>query len=435
MRLLQEKDVDDIELDTWTVRHLEEHARADEGGAADVDDLADGWELRELAPRAARRSVSDGWELDDLGEREIFPERAREPGEASAAPEGGAAAAAERLPGEQRGACGSSTGASGAGRTGGERGGAAAAGPPAVWDPGLGAGQEAGLEALGEAPQPASVAAGAVEPRAHLSPAAAGDVATADAGETARPDGQRDVVGAEPRASPTRPLAADPAQGPAQGLAVRASKLDGGAAPAPPSPDSQAAAALASPARSFVRVEKGFEDEQEGPSTPPSCEPGASAGARSPLRPDAALHPSSDRGSNPSTSPSSPTALPPWTPRRSSCQGSRSPRAARVASPSVALAPGLAAALVPERLPPLPCAEAGSAEAEFSVAFINARLGGDPELAQRLPLSGGAAALLPACRDGVLLWCATDELTAPAGVAAVILPVFGHMGAMLHAPE
>lgn len=383
--LVQEnKDDDDIELDTWTVRHLEEHARADEGGAADVDDLADGYELRSLA----RPSVSDGW-------LEVFPSRARAPAGASTAQAEEPCAAAESAPGDQRSASGGSAGAGDAERTGGgERGGGEAAGPPAVWDPGLGAGQEGGLGAGGGPPQPASAAA-------------AGDAATTC--ESAGPAGQRDADAAEPSGPPTLPQKRGSAQGAAQGLALRAGKPDGGAAPVPASPDGQAAAALASPARSYVRVERGSEDEQEGPSTPPSCEPGAGAAGRSPLRPDAEPDPSCDPGSNPSTNPSSPAAGPPRTPRHSGCQGSRSLRTARE-EPFARQAAGpadpepAAAAPVPVRLPPLPCADAGSAEAEFCVAFINTRLGRDPVLAEWLPLAGGAAALFSVCRSGVLLW-------------------------------
>ncbi|KAK9845228.1 hypothetical protein WJX81_000548 [Elliptochloris bilobata] len=67
------------------------------------------------------------------------------------------------------------------------------------------------------------------------------------------------------------------------------------------------------------------------------------------------------------------------------------------------------------RLPPLPCAEPGSAEAEFCVTYINTRLGRDPALAGRLPLAGGAPALFNACSDGVLLCkllntCAPDSI-------------------------
>ena len=396
----ENKDDDDIELDTWTVRHLEEHARADEGGAADVDDLADGYELRSLA----RPSVSSGW-------LEVLPSRARAPAGPSTAQEEGPSAAAESAPGDQRSANGGSAGGSDAERTGGgERGEAEAAGPPAVWDPGLGGGQEGGLGARGEAPQPARATD-------------AGDAATAI--ERAEPAGQRDAGAVEPSGPATLPPEHGSAQGAAQGLTLRAGKPDGGAAPAPAAPDCQAAAALASPARSYVRVEKGFEDEQEGPSTPPSCEPGASAAGRSPLRADAVPDPSS---SNPSTSPSSPAARLALAPRRSGSQGSGSLRSAReepcarqaVGTPDHE--PAAAAAPVPVRLPPLPCAQAGSSEAEFCVAFINARLGGDPVLAERLPLAGGAAALFSACRDGVLLWCTPRSLTPVAKLSALCLP-------------
>ena len=391
--LVQEnKDDDDIELDTWTVRHLEEHARADEGGAADVDDLADGYELRSLAPP----SVSSGW-------LEVLPSRVCAPAGASTAQEEEPSAAAESAPSDQRSASGGSAGAGAAERTGGgEHSGAEAAGPPAVWDPGLGAGQEGGLGAQGDAPQP---------PRA----TAAGDAATADG--SAVPAGQRDADTAEPSGPTTLPLKHDSAQGAAQGLTLRAGRPDGGAAPASTPPDGQAAAALASPARSYVRVEKGSEEEEEGPSTPPSCEPGASSAGRSPLRADAEPDPSCDPGLSPSTSPSSPAARPPWTPRRSGRQGSGSLRTAqeepddRQAAEPAEPEPAAAAAPLPVRLPPLPCADAGSAEAEFCVAFINARLGGDPALAGRLPLAGGAAALFSACRDGVLLWCTPSALS------------------------
>ena len=397
--LVQEnKAEDDIELDTWTVRHLEEHARADEGGAADVDDLADGYELRALA----RPSVSHGW-------LEVLPSRTRAPAEASTAQEEEPSAAAEGVLGDQRSASGGSADTSDAERTGGgKHSGAGAAGLPAVWDPGLGAGQEDGLGAVGEPPE-------------HARAAAAGDAATAV--DSAGPAGQRDADAAEPSGLTTLPLKHGNAQGAAQGLTLRAGKPNGGAVPAPASPDSQAAAALASPARSYVRVEKGSEDEEEGPSTPPSCELGASAAARSPLRADAGPDPSCDPGSNPSTSPSLPAARPPWTPRRSGSQGSRSPRTAReepfarqAAEPADS-EPAAAAAPVPVRLPPLPCADAGSAEAEFCVAFINARLGGDPVLAGRLPLAGGAAALFSACRDGVLLWCTPSASISPCAMS------------------
>ena len=385
--LVQEnKNDDDIELDTWTVRHLEEHARADEGGAADVDDLTDGYELRSLA----RPSVSHGW-------LEVLPSRARAPAGASTAQEEEAPAAAESAPSDQRSARGGSAGAGDAERTGsGKHCGAEAAGPYAVWDPGHDAGREGALGARGEAPQPASAAA-------------AGDAATA--GESAGSAGQRDADTAEPSGPMMLPLKRDSAQGAAQGLTLREGKPGGGAAPAPASPGGQAAAALASPARSYVRVERGSEDEQEGPSTPPSCEPGAGAASRSPLRADAEQYPSCDPESNPSTSPSSPAARLPWAPRRSSRQGCGSLQAAREESLARQAAepadpePLASAAPVPVRLPPLPCADAGSAEAEFCIAFINARLGSDPVLAGRLPLAGGAAALFSACRDGVLLWC------------------------------
>lgn len=60
--------------------------------------------------------------------------------------------------------------------------------------------------------------------------------------------------------------------------------------------------------------------------------------------------------------------------------------------------------LVPERAPPIDAEEPGRTEMQYYATCINARLHGDGVLEGVLPLQPTAAALIAACRDGILLW-------------------------------
>ncbi|KAK9901251.1 hypothetical protein WJX75_002456 [Coccomyxa subellipsoidea] len=71
--------------------------------------------------------------------------------------------------------------------------------------------------------------------------------------------------------------------------------------------------------------------------------------------------------------------------------------------------------LVPERAPPIDADEPGRTEMQYYATCINARLHGDGVLEGVLPLQPTAAALIAACRDGILLCkllnsCVPDSL-------------------------
>ena len=63
-----------------------------------------------------------------------------------------------------------------------------------------------------------------------------------------------------------------------------------------------------------------------------------------------------------------------------------------------------AADLIPDRAAPIEVQEPGRTEMQYYATCINARLQGDDVLHGVLPLQPTAAALIAACRDGILLW-------------------------------
>lgn len=418
-----------------------------------LEDLGEGWELKELR-HSSQGVVSDGWELDDLGEREIFPvlgASAAEPlgvsetlpvahgGEAASMREEDASSAHARpSAADPEAVC--AAGGEAASASDGEAGTAVQEfrGNAAAGEPGSGAGQ------AGEGAALASSGRGCSE----REPMGQGTLPCSDEAVLA------------PGWLPARRSHSDAAEA-ARPDCRKSSDLGVGRAPDPAEPDASAppagvlvsdvavGAVRCGAAKPEAAEEAGEEEEeeQEGPGTPPSSEPGAGAvllAAR--LQPESELrkpvsHPNSGPGSPParrlpwavragrrrsSSSSASPTAEE-RNPAVYLSGSPDSPGASRAALQAGAGEAGPAAEGVPasaRRPPLLPCAEEGSPEVEFCIAFVNARLGGDPALADRLPLRGGAPALFDACRDGVLLWCALRPSMRDGGVEASCRVVF-----------
>lgn len=249
-----------------------------------LEDLGEGWELKELR-HSSQRVVSDGWELDDLGEREIFPVH----GAAADEPLG----VFETLPVAHGGAAGIVR----------ERDASSAHARPSAADP-----EAAVCAAGGEAASASDREAGTAveEVRGH---AAAGEPGSGagQAGEgIALASSGRGCLEREPMGQGTLPCSGEavlaPGRLPARNSqssaaeAVRpvcrnSSDRGVGRAPGPAESDARAPSAgllVSDVAVGAVRCgtakpkaaeEAGDEEEeeQEGPGTPPSSEPGAGA--------------------------------------------------------------------------------------------------------------------------------------------------------------